>query len=119
MVNNKYKLSNLFLLTKEDGKEEYNNLAKFCRQYELNYSLLYRKIAEFGHWSIAGVGTFEKAEPRQATIEEQQFVKLLLQDENMALQLVYKNGMCVVQDKLGGIYKLNFRNPHKVIIQHG
>ena len=116
MVNNKYKLSNLFLLTKEDGSKEYSNLAKFCRQYELNYSLLHRKIAEFGHWSIAGVGTFEKAEPRQATIEEQQFVKLLLQDENIALQLVYKNGMCIVQDSEGQIFKLNFRNPHKTRI---
>ena len=116
MVNNKYKLSNLFELTKEDGSKEYSNLAQFCRAYELNYSLLHRKIVEFGHWSIAGIGTFEKAEGCTATIEEQQFVKLLLQDEAVALQLVYNNGICIVQDAEGHIYKLNFRNPHKLRI---
>ena len=118
MINNKYKLSNLFELTKEDGSKEYNNLAKFCRQYELNYSLLHRKIAVFGHWSIAGVGTFQKAEGYPATIEEQQFIKLLLQDDGVSLQLIYNNGMCIVQDSEGKIFKMNFRNPHKLRI-HG
>ena len=118
MVNNKYKLSNLYLLTKEDGTREFNYLAKLCREYELNYSLLHRKVAEFGHWSIAGVGTIQKAEPRTATIEEQQFAKLILQDENAALQLVYPNGICIVQTKDGDIYKVNFRASHKKRI-HG
>ena len=113
MVNNRYKLSNLFVLTRPDGTKEFGFLAKFCRIYELNYSLLHRKIAELGHHSITGVGTFEKAQGKVPSIEEQQFVKLIMQDEDIAVQLVYPNGICILQDKAGAVWKVNFKHPSK------
>ena len=110
-INNKYKLGNLYTLKPSRGnKIKFNTLAHFCREYNLNYSLLHRKIAEFGHHTVTGVGTFSKTEPRKLNIEEQQLMKLISQ-QDIGFQLVYPNGTCIAQKRNGDIIRMNFRNP--------